>query len=393
MSDNQISEMLTGILIFMLVILFFLVLVYIILRLKSKPKKDNDSKINKDKNNNENLQETLYNKQSIYSFMDFDKIDDNMIYRKRLNKYIMIIESQGINYDLMSGMEKNSVEQGFLQFLNTLRYPIQIYIQTRPVDLGSSLLTYKEQVNKIRDRLTKKQFEYNNIKNKLEDNKTIKEQQYEILKLENLYEYGVDIIKNTERMNMNRNILRRHYYIVISYIPEDDVKSKYDVEEIKNMAFNELYTRAQSLINALNVCGINSKILDSYELAELLYIAYNRDESEVYDLKKAIKAGYDEMYSTAPDILDKRMKELNKYIEEEAVKRANEALMEVSEQKEKEREIRQKEKEKEDLIDQMAQMILESNEMVLGVDLTEDAKKNIQRKKGGNKINEEKRKK
>ena len=393
MSDNQISEMLTGILIFMLVILFFLVLVYIILRLKSKPKKDNDSKINKDKNNNENLQETLYNKQSIYSFMDFDKIDDNMIYRKRLNKYIMIIESQGINYDLMSGMEKNSVEQGFLQFLNTLRYPIQIYIQTRPVDLGSSLLTYKEQVNKIRDRLTKKQFEYNNIKNKLEDNKTIKEQQYEILKLENLYEYGVDIIKNTERMNMNRNILRRHYYIVISYIPEDDVKSKYDVEEIKNMAFNELYTRAQSLINALNVCGINSKILDSYELDELLYIAYNRDESEVYDLKKAIKAGYDEMYSTAPDILDKRMKELNKYIEEEAVKRANEALMEVSEQKEKEREIRQKEKEKEDLIDQMAQMILESNEMVLGVDLTEDAKKNIQRKKGGNKINEEKRKK
>ena len=393
MSDNQISEMLTGILIFMLVILFFLVLVYIILRLKSKPKKDNDSKINKDKNNNENLQETLYNKQSIYSFMDFDKIDDNMIYRKRLNKYIMIIESQGINYDLMSGMEKNSVEQGFLQFLNTLRYPIQIYIQTRPVDLGSSILTYKEQVNKIRDRLTKKQFEYNNIKNKLEDNKTIKEQQYEILKLENLYEYGVDIIKNTERMNMNRNILRRHYYIVISYIPEDDVKSKYDVEEIKNMAFNELYTRAQSLINALNVCGINSKILDSYELAELLYIAYNRDESEVYDLKKAIKAGYDEMYSTAPDILDKRMKELNKYIEEEAVKRANEALMEVSEQKEKEREIRQKEKEKEDLIDQMAQMILESNEMVLGVDLTKDAKKNIQRKKGGNKVNEEKRKK
>lgn len=393
MSDNQISEMLTGILIFMLVILFFLVLVYIILRLKSKPNKDNDSKINKEKNNNENLQETLYNKQSIYSFMDFDKIDDNMIYRKRLNKYIMIIESQGINYDLMSGMEKNSVEQGFLQFLNTLRYPIQIYIQTRPVDLGSSILTYKEQVNKIRDRLTKKQFEYNNIKNKLEDNKTIKEQQYEILKLENLYEYGVDIIKNTERMNMNRNILRRHYYIVISYIPEDDVKSKYDVEEIKNMAFNELYTRAQSLINALNVCGINSKILDSYELAELLYIAYNRDESEVYDLKKAIKAGYDEMYSTAPNILDKRMKELNKYIEEEAIKRANEALMEVSEQKEKEREIRQKEKEKEDLIDQMAQMILESNEMVLGVDLTEDAKKNIQKKKGGNKVNEEKRKK
>lgn len=392
MSDNQISEMLTGVLIFMLVILFLLVLVYIILRIKSKAKKDNND-INKEKNNNQNSQETLYNKQSINSFMDFDKIDDNMIYRKRLNKYIMIMECQGINYDLMSGIEKNSVEQGFLQFLNTLRYPIQIYIQTRPVDLGSSISTYKEQVNKIRDRLTKKQIEYNNIKNRLDDSKVVNEQQYEILKLENLYEYGVDIIKNTERMNMNRNILRRHYYIVISYIPEDDMKNKYDNEEIKNMAFNELYTRAQSLINALNVCGINSKILDSYELAELLYIAYNRDESEVYDLKKAIKAGYDEMYSTAPDILDKRMKELDKYIEEEAVKRANEALKEVSEQKEKEREIKKKEKEKEDLIDQMAKMILDNNESILGVDLTADAKKSIQKKRGGKKLNEEKRKK
>ena len=392
MSDNQISEMLTGVLIFMLVILFLLVLVYIILRIKSKAKKDNND-INKEKNNNQNSQETLYNKQSINSFMDFDKIDDNMIYRKRLNKYIMIMECQGINYDLMSGIEKNSVEQGFLQFLNTLRHPIQIYIQTRPVDLGSSISTYKEQVNKIRDRLTKKQIEYNNIKNRLDDSKVVNEQQYEILKLENLYEYGVDIIKNTERMNMNRNILRRHYYIVISYIPEDDMKNKYDNEEIKNMAFNELYTRAQSLINALNVCGINSKILDSYELAELLYIAYNRDESEVYDLKKAIKAGYDEMYSTAPDILDKRMKELDKYIEEEAVKRANEALKEVSEQKEKEREIKKKEKEKEDLIDQMAKMILDNNESILGVDLTADAKKSIQKKRGGKKLNEEKRKK
>lgn len=50
----------------------------------------------------------------------------------------------------------------------------------------------------------------------------------------------------------------------------------------------------------------NGKILDSNALADLLYVAYNRDDAEVYGVDKAIQAGYDELYSTAPDVLDKR---------------------------------------------------------------------------------------
>ena len=389
MSSNEISNMLTYLLIGLLIILFILFIILIFLKMKDTKKEEKKAK----KQNIElQNQENMYNKQSVKSFMEFDEIDDNMIWRKKQNKYIMIIESQGINYDLMSGIEKNSVEQGFLQFLNTLRYPIQIYIQTKPVNLESSIITYKERVNKIKDILVKRQMEYRSMaRNEIYSKQQIKEQEYEILRLQNLYEYGIDIINNTERMNMNRNILRRHYYIVIAYTPEDDSKSKYDQEEIKNMAFNELYTRAQSLINSLNVCSINSKILDSYELSELLYVAYNRDESEIYDLRKAIKAGYDELYTTAPDVLDKRMKELDKYIEEAAIKKANESLLEVSERKQKEREIEEKEKEKDDLIDQMAKIILEENERTLGKELKEEAQKEIDKKKGGKKVNEKKK--
>ena len=389
MNNNQMSDMLSYLLIILLVILFILFVIFVILKIRDS-KKDKVRK--KDVEVEKPIQEPIYNKQNVKTFMEFDKIDDNMIYRKKQNKYIMIIESQGINYDLMSGIEKNSVEQGFLQFLNTLRYPIQIYIQTRPVNLGSSIVTYKDRVNRIRDNLVRKQMEYRSMsRDERYTKEQIRDQEFEILRLQNLYEYGVDIINNTERMNMNRNILRRHYYIVIAYTPEDDARSKYDEEEIKNMAFNELYTRAQSIINSLSVCSINSKILDSYELSELLYIAYNRDDSEVYDLRKAIKAGYDELYSTAPDVLDKRMKELDKYIEEQAIKRANEALLEVSEKKQKERELEEKEREKEDLIDQMAKMILEENERLLGKELKEDAQKSITKKRGGKKVNEKKK--
>ena len=54
--------------------------------------------------------------------MQFDKIEDNMIIQDNGARYLMVIECEGINYDLMSQIEKTSIEAGFVQFLNTLRY-------------------------------------------------------------------------------------------------------------------------------------------------------------------------------------------------------------------------------------------------------------------------------
>lgn len=38
--------------------------------------------------------------------MEFDKIEDNMIITQNGIKYIMVVECQGVNYDLMSEVEK-----------------------------------------------------------------------------------------------------------------------------------------------------------------------------------------------------------------------------------------------------------------------------------------------
>ena len=147
--------------------------------------------------------------------MEFDKIDDNMIIQKDGKRFLMVIECQGINYDLMSGLEKNSVEQGFLQFLNTLRYPIQIYVQTRTVNLGSSINTYKERVDEISKQYAAKQMEYNQkARSGQYSEKELSKEKYELIRQKNLYEYGVDIINNTERLSLNKNILSKHYYII-----------------------------------------------------------------------------------------------------------------------------------------------------------------------------------
>lgn len=397
MNNDQVTKLLTMILVIMVAVLFLLVIVYIVLKLRERKIRNSNTnnQIKKDNTGNKTAKENgqvTYNKQSIFSFMNFDKIEDDMIIRKNGTKFVMIIECQGINYDLMSGVEKNSIEQGFLQFLNTLRHPIQIYTQTRTVNLGSSIVTYKERLKEVENRLVTRQMEYNSKVNSNEiSDVELAKLQRELVKERNLYEYGKDIINSTERMNLNKNILRRHYYIVISYTPEEINNQTYGKEEIRDMAFNELYTKCQSAIASLSVCGINSKILNSNELAELLYMAYNRDEADIYQLEKALDARYDELYVTAPDVFEKRIKELDKKIEEEAIRKANEKLLEVAEESEKQRKARKKEEDMQNLIDKMAKIMLDENKDFVGEKVAEKAKKKIEEEnkgKGGKKDEE-----
>jgi len=390
MNNDELTNLLTILLIILVFILFVLLITYMAIKLKinKSNKKDEKPKKTKEENSTKN-ETTIYNKQSIFSFLEFDRIEDNMIVRKNGNKFLMVIECQGINYDLMSGLEKNSVEQGFLQFLNTLRYPVQIYVQTRTVNLEGALIGYKERVEQVKDRLIKKQMEYAKKEGLGYDKNEINKAKLDVTRERNLYEYGIDIIKNTERMSLNRNILRKHYYVIIDYVPEDINTSNYGKDEINNMAFSELYTKAQSIINALGVCNVSGKILDSNELAELLYIAYNRDESEIYDLKKAMNAGYDELYTTAPDVFEKRIKELDKRIEEEAHVRANEAIKQIIDDRESAKIARKKESEMEELIKQMAKFVIEDNEQLVGVEVASEAKKRIEEEPGKEEKNEE----
>ena len=379
----DLMETLTIVLIFLVFAILILAFMYWQM---SKKDKENGNK-NQSKGT-ANVQETKtssnsgYTKLSIFDFMEFDKVEDNMIVQKSGKKYLMIVECQGINYDLMSGLEKNSVEQGFLQFLNTLRYTIQIYVQTRTVNLTSSIDTYRERVNNIYYELTEKQNQYNQkIRSGDYDPKDLEKEKYDIIRQKNLYEYGIDIVSNTERMSLNKNILSKFYYIIIPYYADELGSNDYDKGEIENIAFSELYTKAQGIINSLAVCGVKGKILDSIEIMELLYTAYNRDESEALSLQRALGAGYEELYSTAPDVLDKRMKELDAKIEEEALVKANEVIFDVLEENSKKRKVKTKEEQLDELIDQMAMELIEENKKSIGEEVAEEAIKKISENK------------
>lgn len=386
-NSDQISQILTVVLVSMLALLAVLVLIYLVILMKNKKQQkelnSNNQENNQLNNNKKNKKETTkkiesYSKQSIYDFMEFDKIEDNMIIQKNGLRYVMVLQCQGVNYDLLSQAEKVGVEEGFLQFLNTLRYPIQLYIQTRTVNLDNSLASYKQNVNEIEVALNKNRIKYQaNVNSGAYTAEELKKQYYEIVKQTNLLEYGKDIIANTERMSKNRNVLNNKYYLVIYYYPEE-INENLDKSEIAENAFSELYTRAQSITRALYSCSVSSKIMSSEELAELLYVAYNRDESETFDFEKAMKSGYQELYSTAPDIWNKKLQVLNKQIEEKALEMANNAIEEVKSERQKQYEL--KSNSIEDLAREMAALMIDENDSYIGEDIAEEAIKKLNNK-------------
>ena len=383
-------EVLTSILMIIILVIIILLVVLAAVYFISKNKKEKKNENNELDNTNIKEQKSkTFAVESVMDFMEFDKIEDNMIVQKNGNKYIMVIECQGINYDLMSAVEKNSVEEGFIQFLNTIRHPIQIYVQTRTINLESSIQTYKDRVKEIEDNLTRQEMRYKEMANSGNYTKEqLNQAFYELTKQRNLAEYGKDIIFSTERMSLNKNVLNQKYYIVVPYYPEELGQNDFDKEEIKNLAFSELYTRCQSIIRTLAACEVNGKILTSNELVDLLYVAYNRDEQETYGLDKALKAGYDELYSTAPDVLDKKMKALDEKIAQDAFNKANEKVIEA--QSAKERALRRKEKNMDDLIAQMAELIIEQNRVAVGNDVANDAIERVREEQNSKKKKEEK---
>lgn len=188
-----------------------------------------------------------------------------------------VIMCKSINFDLMSPQEREAVEFSFQGFLNSLYFPVQIFIRSQKVDLRP----YLEKLAKIRG-----------------------EQENMLLGLliEDYVNFLADIAQQT-------NIMDKKFYVVISYPdPNEDVKSTVKQstgffsgvggllnpkkspqvvidESLLENAKTELKNRVQAVMQGLQQCSIQSLPLDTQELIELYYDAYNPDTATRQQLK------------------------------------------------------------------------------------------------------------
>lgn len=248
------------------------------------------------------------NKEDIFKFMEFDKIEDNMVIQQGGTKFTAILKCKGINYALMSEIEQLAVEEGFITFLNTLKSSVQLYVQAQTIDLKESIRKYKENMQGLDTEYDDKSTEYNILMNSLEStDKEIEVVEKEKNSILNVVDYGNDIIRYVEKLSANKSMLQRSFYVLVSYYSSEiSVGSGFKKEEIADICYNELYTRVQNIMSGLATCSVSSTPIDSNEIAELIYSAYNRDDKNYINVKQALESGFHRLYSTSVDAIQKK---------------------------------------------------------------------------------------
>ena len=270
----------------------------------------------------------LYKKEDVFKFLEFDKIMDKMIVQNGGSRFTMAIRCKGINYDLMSEMEQLSVEEGFITFLNTLKYPIQLYVQAQNIDLKGNIEKYRANIAELTNDYNNITEEYNKLASAFDaDEVQLERVTKERDKITNVYEYANDIIRYVEKMSTNKSLLQRKFYVLLSYsTSEINSVDKFNKDEIIEMCSTELMTRCKGIISALSSCSVSGEILDSNELADLLYSAYNRDDKSLMSVKEAIESGMLRLYSTSEDAIDKKEEKLDEYLKIQAQLKAYKAI-------------------------------------------------------------------
>lgn len=188
-----------------------------------------------------------------------------------------VIMCRSINFDLMSPQERESVEFSYQGFLNSLYFPIQIFVRSQKIDLRP----YLEKILKSRNQ---------------QDNMLLG------LLMDDYLNFLAEIAQQT-------NIMDKKFYVVIQY-PEPDQKlksalrqgtgfftgvaelikpnkdNKVVIDEAQlEKAKTELRNRVQAAMQGLLQCGVQSAPLDTQELIELYYDAYNPDTATRQQLK------------------------------------------------------------------------------------------------------------
>jgi hypothetical protein len=179
----------------------------------------------------------------------------------------------------MSPQEREAVEFAYQGFLNSLNFPIQIFMRSEKVDLKP----YLKKLQKIRS-----------------------EQDNMLLGL--LIE---DYVAFLDAIAQQTNIMDKQFYVVISYPdPNQDVRSTVKQssgffsgmadlfsskdktphvvinEKVLEDTKTELRNRVHSVVSGLQECGVQSLPLDTQELIELYYNVYNPDTATHQHLGK-----------------------------------------------------------------------------------------------------------
>ncbi|MES2876048.1 MAG: hypothetical protein V4678_01105 [Patescibacteria group bacterium] len=204
------------------------------------------------------------NQNTAQNTLQIAEVRENMVIM-RDGSFRAVVACKSINFDLMSSREREGVEYSYQNFLNSLYFPVQIFIRSQRVDIGPYI-----------DRLVGMR--------RNQDNMLL----------------GVlmdDYINFIDVLSQEANIMDKSFFIVVPFYPSGDLSdlrdqakgffgklfAKQSGETIKideanyAKAKEEIGNRVNAVMSGLFQLGVKSVQLNTKELGELYYNIYNPD--------------------------------------------------------------------------------------------------------------------
>jgi len=203
---------------------------------------------------------------STQRYLDIASIRDGVVVMKdgTLRAVLMV---SSVNFALKSEDEQAALVGGYVSFLNTLEYPLQIVVQSRKMNIDAYLKQLNEQEAQQKNELLRAQ-------------------------IQDYRAFVTDLVELGE-------IMQKRFYTVIPYDPIANKKKGFftrfkeifstaNVVQLKEKQFNErrqdLEMRVSSVSGSLQGMSLKVIRLDTQGLIELFYNTYNPITSQAEDL-------------------------------------------------------------------------------------------------------------
>ena len=194
-------------------------------------------------------------------FVTIREIRDGIVILKDGSMRALVLASS-LNFALKSTDEQNSIIFQFQNFLNSLDFSVQIFVQSKKLDIRPYIALLEERY---------------------------KEQLTELMKIQTR-EY-IEFIKTFVE---NSNIMTKSFFIIVPYTPPMLTVSKNPISQfmnkkgenriIENQQFAEYRSQLEQRVGVVEQglvrCGVRVAELGTEEVVELYYKIFNPGESE-----------------------------------------------------------------------------------------------------------------
>ena len=207
-------------------------------------------------------------------FLDIAEIrDDIVILKDGTARAVMLVSS--INFALKSRDEQEAIVQGYMTFLNTLEFPIQIVIQSRKMNIDAYMEALAVQEKTMDNDLLRAQIvEYRGFVQELVQLGEIMQKRFYV------------VVPYDPVNNKQKNFFQR-----FSEVLSPTVAAKMNAKQLEDRK-EQLSRRCSSVSGQLQSLSLQVVRLDTQSLIELYYDVYNPDVFDKQGLNELAGLNY-----------------------------------------------------------------------------------------------------